>query len=238
MIVNNAGVMAVPEYRTTEEGIEWQLACNHVGHFLLTNLLISHVLKEEKGKADQKEGTKKKRELRIVNITSNGHIINGVRYHDPNFLRGAFYNKWISYGQSKTANILFTKYLAAKFSSPSSETTSAQSHHPINLTAISLHPGQIITNLGESLEQADVEAFGWNRPDKGDFLPFLRKELNQGAAGHVVAAFDPGLKGSSGCYLRDCQVHDEEVAEWARSDEGAEKLWKMSEGMVGEDFAW
>ncbi|TGO60025.1 hypothetical protein BCON_0039g00560 [Botryotinia convoluta] len=84
ILINNAGVMAVPAYQTTEDGIELQFGCNHIGHFLLTNLILEKLLKAgREGRA------------RIVN-------------------EGKDYDPWQAYAQSKTANVLFSSTLAAR----------------------------------------------------------------------------------------------------------------------------
>lgn len=74
IIINSAGVMALNEFETTKEGIELQFGANHIGHFLLTNLVIGKVLAAGKG-----EGA------RIVNLSSTGFELNGVRFDDWNF---------------------------------------------------------------------------------------------------------------------------------------------------------
>lgn len=129
VLINNAGVV-VQEHRFTEENIELQFGTNHIGHFLLTNLLLDRV-RNAAGKPGSVPGA-----TRIVNVTSAGHRLSPIRFHDYNFTaegggteslppeeqppaglpdmfspgsRG--YNGWLAYGQSKTANILFSVYL-------------------------------------------------------------------------------------------------------------------------------
>jgi len=72
VFINNAGIMAVKDFKTNSAGIESQLATNHVGHFLLTNLLMDKILAAGRG-------------TRIVNLTSDGHKIGPVRFEDYNF---------------------------------------------------------------------------------------------------------------------------------------------------------
>jgi NAD(P)-dependent dehydrogenase (short-subunit alcohol dehydrogenase family) len=110
-LINNAGVMAVP-YELTPEGIEMQFGINHIGHFLLTNLLIPRM----------RPGS------RIVNVSSAGHSMSGVRFDDVNFATGADYDMWDAYGQSKSANILFAIALAGRLAKK-------------GIQAFSLHPG-------------------------------------------------------------------------------------------------
>ncbi|MFC1438629.1 SDR family NAD(P)-dependent oxidoreductase [Streptacidiphilus sp. N1-10] len=92
VLVNNAGVMAVPDLRRSAEGWELQFATNHMGHFALA--LGLHRALAEAGSA------------RIVAVSSVGHIDGPVDFEDLNFERRP-YNEWAAYGQSKTANILF-----------------------------------------------------------------------------------------------------------------------------------
>ena len=126
VLVNCAGVMAVKDFQTTVQGIESQFGLNHVGPFLLTNLLLPKVVKAGKG-------------ARVVNVTSTGYMACGVRFDDWNFQDGKEYDPWLGYGQSKTANVLFAGSLADRL-----EDSGGQ--------AFSAHPGLVL----ESNLQANV----------------------------------------------------------------------------------
>lgn len=102
VLINNAGIMAIKDYTKTMDGVEIQFAANHIGHFLLTNLLVPKII-AAKG--------------RIINVSSLGYMIGGVHFDDPGFSNGATYNPWVAYAQSKTANILFIRSLASKLES-------------------------------------------------------------------------------------------------------------------------
>ena len=125
ILVNNAGVV-VPSRQWTPEKIELQFGTNHVGPFLLTNLLLPPLL------AGARAPRRRPGSTRIVNVSSHGHRLSPIRFHDWNFeglaipleeepfapRASAFgratddgYPGMIAYGQSKTANILFTVYL-------------------------------------------------------------------------------------------------------------------------------
>lgn len=101
VVINCAGIMYVEEFTTDAKGNELQFSANHVGHFLLTNLLMPKILAAGEG-------------ARIVNITSHGHQLSDVWWSDPTFNKGKDYHGWSGYGQSKTANILFSVELARR----------------------------------------------------------------------------------------------------------------------------
>ena len=92
LLINNAGVMACPQAQT-KDGLELQFGTNHIGHFLFTCLLVPSLLAAAPA--------------RIVNLSSAGHRFSDVDFDDPNFERRD-YDKWVAYGQSKTANALFS----------------------------------------------------------------------------------------------------------------------------------
>jgi NAD(P)-dependent dehydrogenase (short-subunit alcohol dehydrogenase family) len=134
VIINSAGIMAPPIFTKSADGIEMQFATNHVGPFLLTELLVGRLIA-----AGEEEGA------RVVNLTSTGHLISDIRYEDLNFEvskrqgwgytgvliteDGAVYNPWSAYGQSKTANILYALSLAQKLAK-------------YRIQAYSVHPGR------------------------------------------------------------------------------------------------
>lgn len=103
ILIANAAIMATP-YAKTVDGIESQFATNHIGHFLLTNLLMGKILAAAPG-------------ARIVNVSSSAHRAGVIRFEDWNFSDGNEYNPWAGYAQSKMANVLFTESLAEKLGS-------------------------------------------------------------------------------------------------------------------------
>lgn len=117
-LLNVAGIMATDTYQTSKEGIELQLAVNHIGHFLLTNLIAA----------------KLDRGSRIISVSSVGHYVGPVRFDDYNFKNGKVYDKWQAYGQAKSANVLFAVSLAEKLRSR-------------GIVAFSMHPANAMTNL-------------------------------------------------------------------------------------------
>lgn len=174
VLINNAG-MTRGDYARTADGIEQQFAVNHIGHFLLTNLLMPALLKSAAP--------------RVVNVSSAGHALGTGDYSDYNFERRPY--DWLtSYGQAKLANIQFAQHLAALFG-------------PRGVTAFSLHPGTIWgTDMGRFCtdeQNAFLRDIVTKRPD------YKEKTPGQGASTTIVAALDPKLKAINGAYLNDCQ---------------------------------
>ncbi|UUU32155.1 oxidoreductase [Streptomyces sp. CA-210063] len=117
LLINNAGVMNVPE-GTTKDGFETQFGTNHLGHFALTNLLLPHVTD------------------RVVTVSSNVHKVGRARIHFENLKLTGEYNPVTAYAQSKLANLLFTLELQRRLGLAGS---------PVRATAA--HPGLSSTNL-------------------------------------------------------------------------------------------
>ena len=215
LLINNAGVMACPQAETAQ-GFEMQLGTNHVGHFLLTGLLLPAL------KAAAADG----REVRVVNLSSAGHRFSAFDFEDPNY-RQRSYDKWQAYGQSKTANVLFSVALDVR-------TESA------GVRAFAVHPGAISTELGRHMDQDDMARIAASFP--GGKMAF--KSIPQGAATSVWAATAPELAGCGGLYLEDCHVAEAATADsaggvqpWAVDPVAAERLWQLSEQWVGQCFA-
>ena len=214
LLINNAGVMACPQMKTAD-GFEMQFGTNHLGHFLLTKLLMPLV---EKG-ADK----------RIINLSSRGHHLAPVDLDDPNFARRD-YEKWQSYGQSKTANILFSVGLEKRFADR-------------GIHAIALHPGGIITNLGRHMSEQDMEWMRKRMEESQKAGGQGLKTIPQGAATTCWAATSADLQGRGGIYCEDCHVAeiDDEAPEggvrsYAVDPAIADRLWSLSEELVGESF--
>ncbi|CAI6332852.1 unnamed protein product [Periconia digitata] len=224
IIINNAALMTMKRH-FTPEAIEMQFATNHLGHFLLTNLLLPQLV--EAAKANPAGAT------RVVNVSSIGHRLSPVRFHDYNFdgkdvpteeqsaslppffakAQDGPYNGWVSYGQSKTANILFSLQLTALLKEK-------------GIVSYALHPGSIYTGLSRDLD-AEAEAALEN------VVPFWKNQ-DQGCATSLVAALDPALNEPKGVMLSDCQMS--EATSSATDPEIAKKLWALSEKLVKTDF--
>ncbi|EPQ53753.1 NAD P-binding protein [Gloeophyllum trabeum ATCC 11539] len=167
---------------------------------------------------------------RVVNVSSAAHRFSDIRWDDIGFKDGQVYDKWRAYGQAKTANILFSVALAEKLGSK-------------GLKVFVLHPGPVQTNLDRYIsphDYADLLALDKELGNKEVDLPKFRyKNVSQGTATYVVAAFDPALNQHNGIYLQDCQLAPEEETKPYAVDKGAaERLRKLSEELVGQKFVY
>jgi NAD(P)-dependent dehydrogenase (short-subunit alcohol dehydrogenase family) len=209
IVINNAGVMACPESKT-EDGIELQFGSNHLGHFLMTNLIARTL-----GKG-----------ARVVALSSAAHVVSPVVFDDIQFEKRA-YDKWKAYGQSKTANALFAVALNARLKGRGVE-------------AFSVHPGAIMTDLGRHHGEEDLA-----RARKAMASGKMSwKTVAAGAATSVYAATAPELASKGGAYLADCTISpisaDQRnfavVRPYAVDPAVADRLWAVSEKMVGHSF--
>jgi len=221
VIIANAGVMATP-FGKTEDGFETQSGTNHLGHFVFVNRIAKLI----------KDGG------RLVNLSSSGHRFSNVDLNDPNF-ETTPYEPFVSYGRSKTANILF----AVEFD---------RRHRDRGVRATVVHPGGIMTELARHMPDGVIEA--WfrqiqeQRAAAGE-LPFEFKSIPQGAATSVWAGVVAPADEVGGKYCEDCQVAElipadsavsaisRGVRGYALDPENAKALWKKSEDLVGEAFA-
>ncbi|KAI1378459.1 putative short-chain dehydrogenase [Hypoxylon crocopeplum] len=213
-LFNNAGIMAPREYKKSVDGVELQFAANHLGHFLLTNLLLPDIAKVN--------GI-------VSNATSRAWTLVDPDYDDVNFQDGEKYHGWIAYSRSKTANITFSIALAKRV-------------EELGITVFAVDPGMALdSNLtknsgidndwfGEGFRIATERANG-----KAPEQPIIN--LQQAAATAVLTFLDPALKKSTGSYLEECQIRDGKLPEYVKSSENAEKLWEVSEQLVGEKFS-
>ncbi|PGH27623.1 hypothetical protein AJ80_00636 [Polytolypa hystricis UAMH7299] len=215
VLVNSAGVMAVP-YGVTKEGIESQFGTNHIGHFLFTNLIMPKLRASEYGG-------------RVLIVASDGCRLGPVRFDDWNFDNGKTYDKWRAYGQAKSANMLFAVSLAQKLGKK-------------GLLAASMHPGVISTNLGDHLSEEHFKELAQIDRDIGNrstWDGFTWKTMDQGVATYVFGAFDPSVLEHNGSFLSDSQVvPPTQVWCWGRDPVDAERLWKLSEKLVGQQFEY
>ena len=209
ILVNNAGVMVCPLDRTVQ-GFEMQFGTNHMGHFLFTCLLMPSLLKGSPA--------------RIVNLASTGHRISDINLDDPNY-ESSEYEKWTAYGASKTANVLFSVGLDNRLKDK-------------GIRSYAVHPGVIETDLMRHMDHSDETML-----EKS--VQFY-KTVPQGSATSVLAATHPELENTGAVYLEDCQIAEINdakaspggVRSYALDPERADKLWTVSENLVGETFSW
>jgi NAD(P)-dependent dehydrogenase (short-subunit alcohol dehydrogenase family) len=209
IVINSAGIMACPETRVGD-GWEAQFATNHLGHFALINRLWP-LIAAGGG--------------RVVAVSSGGHRRTGIRWDDIQFEHG--YDKWLAYGQSKTANVLFAVQLDAL-------------GRDAGVRAFAIHPGGILTPLQRHLTAAEMRERGWI-DEHGNPIGAGFKTPEQGAATQVWAATSPRLAGLGGVYCEDCDiaaVNDDPagsggVRSHAIDPAQAQHLWDLSARLTG-----
>ena len=210
LLINNAGVMAVPCQRT-QDGFELTFATNHLGHFALTGLLLDRLLAVPGS--------------RIVTVSSNAHQ-RGVMHFDDLQLRDA-YKPWRAYEQSKLANLLFTYELDARLRAAGASTA-----------ALAAHPGNSRTQLWRwtpRLTQALYKprlrmlTFWFAQSAQMGALPTLRAAADPAARGGDYYG-PPGRLQSTGYPVR--------VESSARSHDKAaqRRLWEVSQELTGVSY--
>lgn len=210
ILVNNAGVMALPELTRGPDGQEMQFAVNHLGHFALA-VGLRPALAAANG-------------ARIVSVSSIGHLFSPVVFDDLDY-RFRPYDPWTSYGQSKTANVLFAVGAAERWVDD-------------GITANALMPGNIgDTSLARHMDPEQLAGF---IDATGLELP-PGKTVEQGAATSVLLAASPVVEGITGGYFEDCARAEPVtqragalagVAPYALDRENAERLWTVSEDLT------
>ncbi|KAJ7644813.1 hypothetical protein FB45DRAFT_1053472 [Roridomyces roridus] len=187
ILINNAAATPA-KYSVTEDGLERQMATNHVGPFLFTNLIFPKIL------ASRTETVTP----RVVFVASEAHRL--IPGFDITTLAQPIPDKYKDifepYNDTKSANILNAVELARRVKG--------------KVNVYSLHPGLIYSNfLTKEETRADLLAINVLNTDgsPNKDLPYLKwKTVPEGAATTVAAAFDPGLSDKTGAYLRDCQI--------------------------------
>lgn len=209
MLINNAGVMALP-YQRTADGFEMQLGVNHLGHYALTGLLIAPLLNTPKS--------------RVVNVSSQAHRMGVMRFDDLQSERS--YQKWRAYGQSKLANLLFTLELDRRLTQAGAD-----------VLAVASHPGYSATNLQMVGPQAEGSTVMANimRWANGSFLAM---DARTGALTTLRAATDADMRGGDYIGpggLMEFQGHPVRVKmnRRARNADDAARLWRASEELTG-----
>ncbi|KAI3436274.1 hypothetical protein D9Q98_002327 [Chlorella vulgaris] len=174
VLICNAGVMACPQQQT-KDGFEYQLGVNHLGHFLLANMVTPLLTTPE-------------RPSRVVTVSSAAHFFGHINFEDLQFRTG--YNPWKAYGQSKLANVLMTYEMARRLS-PND-----------NCTANCLHPGVVATELVRYLLP---ERESWWQQPLAKINRAFSLTAEQGAQTSVYLAASPEVEGVSGKYYDKCK---------------------------------
>ena len=174
ILIGNAGIMACP-FETTAQGFESQIGVNHFGHFTLVNKLMPAL--EKAGQADG---------ARVVLLSSIGHRIAAIDFDDMHFA-SRDYDKWQSYGQSKTAKALQAVELDRRGKEK-------------GIRAFSVHPGGIFTPLQRHLHNEEMVALGWTKEDgsPSDLAAAGFKTPPQGAAQACLLPPHPSWTGWAG----------------------------------------
>lgn len=209
VLINNAGVMRLPEQHTPE-GWEMHFATNHLGHFALT--LGLHDALAAAGAA------------RIVLVSSSGHLVSPVVFDDIHF---AFrpYDPRLAYAQSKTANVLFAVGATSRWISE-------------GIAANALQPGGVMTNLQRYMDtEAMRKRWGITEENDAQHPPVGWKTPEQGSATSTLLATSPQLEGIGGRYFEDCNEallvkngngYTSGVAPYALDLNNADRLWEES----------
>jgi NAD(P)-dependent dehydrogenase (short-subunit alcohol dehydrogenase family) len=197
VLVNNAGVTMMKR-TVTPDGFETTFAVNHLAYFLLTGLLLPRLRAAAPG-------------ARIVNVASDAHRWGPLDLDDLQNERS--YKAMKVYGQSKTANILFTRELAKRLAGSGISVNAA-------------HPGAVATRLGRG---------------NGPFFDLLQRALGifmrtpeRGAETSIHLASAPELEGVSGRYFADCK--EKQPMPHACDDAVAQRLWQISETLTGLSY--
>jgi NAD(P)-dependent dehydrogenase (short-subunit alcohol dehydrogenase family) len=215
VLVNNAGLMAIPE-KLTEQGVEMQFGVNHLGHFALTGHLLDVLAAS--GTDDQP--------ARVVTISSQAH--RGGKIDFDNLDAAQSYNPWRAYGQSKLANLLFMNELDERCDDAD-----------LPIMSVAAHPGGSDTNLGnESAGDLVTRALDLVRPV---FVKFATQSAAMGALPTLRAATDSDVEG--GDYFgpggfQEFKGHPVKVGmtKRAQDDDLAERLWDVSIELSGVSY--
>ncbi|KAJ7505846.1 hypothetical protein B0H11DRAFT_2334806 [Mycena galericulata] len=213
VLIHNAAA-PIGNFKLTVDNLENQMAVDHIGPFLFTKLLAAKLVATKTASHTP----------RVVFVASIGHGFgSGVNFSTLSRPDAAGYTPTEAYYQAKAANVLTAIEL------------SKRARGQIN--AYSLHPGFIYTNMMQHEEAIpSFETFGFLGADGRPNPVHTWKTIPQGAATTVAAAFDPSLNDKAGTYLSDCIAANELVAPPSFDPGNAEKLWTLTEEIIGEKF--
>ncbi len=216
VLMNNAGVMAVPRGET-EDGFELQLGVNHLGHFALNGRLLDLVLE-----ADGVDGAGG----RVVTVSSGAHRSGEIDFDD---LHGEKeYTKWGAYSQSKLANLLFAKDLQRRLEAAGESAKS-----------VAAHPGYAATDLqrrGPEQEGSKLKLWGMKILNR-----VVAQSAERGVLPQLYAALSEDVEGGEyvgpgGFKKMRGYPEVQQPSERARDEETAERLWEVSEELTGVEY--
>jgi NAD(P)-dependent dehydrogenase (short-subunit alcohol dehydrogenase family) len=209
LLINNAGVMALP-YGKTADGFETQFGVNHLGHFALTGLLLPKLL-DTPG-------------ARVVVVSSFMHALANIDMGDLNSERR--YRRWVAYSRSKTANLLFVHELARRLGAAGSD-----------VVAAAAHPGYTDTNLQTAGARLEGKRTTERLMRAGNRI--MAQSAKSGALPTLYAATAPGVRPDSftGPRLgwRGAPAPSQR-AKWTRNDTAGERLWVASEQLTSVTY--
>jgi NAD(P)-dependent dehydrogenase (short-subunit alcohol dehydrogenase family) len=213
VLMNNAGVMAVPLSRTAD-GFEMQFGTNHLGHFALTGRLLPLLLAADAP--------------RVISTSSQAHRMGRMRWDDLQWRKR--YSKWMAYGQSKLANLLFTLELDRR---AKAERTS--------LLAAAAHPGYAATHLQAKGPELAGQKLAGRVMDLGNRL--VAQSDAEGALPQLYAATMPDVSGGDyfgpdGLFERVGAPTKVGRKRAARDTDAAQRLWEISERDTGVTYHW
>lgn len=206
ILVNNAGLIQPinQAQHFTEDGFDLTIGTNHLGPFLLTNLLLD------------KLSNSKHKPARIVNVADEAYVWGKIRTEDLNFSSTVpFPGSIAAYQQSKLCNILFTHELKKRTEN-------------LNISTYVLYPGVVRTNCGRDGAPWYLSLFA---KCVGDPLMWLlAKSSKEGAQTTIYCTVDESIANESGKYYCDCK--EAHLKPHGKDEETAEKLWLLSEKLV------
>jgi NAD(P)-dependent dehydrogenase (short-subunit alcohol dehydrogenase family) len=200
ILINNAGVMALP-YQKTIDGFEFQFGTNHLGHFALTGQLLGCLKSTENS--------------RVVSVSSTGHLLGGFNFDDLNSEN--FYFKWLAYGKSKLANLLFAYELQRRLEGDQN-----------GIISVAVHPGYASTHLQDGTE------FQW-------LNPLFAQNQEMGALPTLYAATASDVRGGdfigpNGFMQQHGYPKKLRSSKGSYNEQTAKMLWEASEEMTGVIF--
>ena len=212
ILICNAGVFPGTR-KVTKDGFEYNWGINHLAHFFLVQLLLPTL--------------KMSQPSRIIVVSSAANRRTGIDFDDWNWEKRPF-DMWLTYAQSKTANILFAKQ-------------ASQFYAKHGIKVYSLHPGIVFTDIHKEVSQETWDKLGWVDKETGKPIDRI-KTAEQGASTSVWAALAPELEDQSGAFCDNCAVNSfigdasttvpYSLGAHSVDMNAAQRLWELSENLV------